>query len=154
MLLINNLKNILRFVKIYNYVKELIIMPHRSSVPMTWRMEKPRYRLVSSKCNHCSVMHFPARTVCPECHNATEEDRISGFGEVVSFTVIHATPAGFDRKVPYTLAIIKLVEGPMISGEVVGDAKIGSKVKTIFRKLYDDAPRGLIQYGFKFETIE
>jgi uncharacterized protein len=130
-------------------------MPHRSSVPMVWRMEQPRYRLVSSKCKHCSITHFPSRSVCPDCNNATENDHISGFGEVVSFTKIHATPAGFGRKVPYTLAIIKLVEGPMISGEVVNEnVQIGSKVKTVFRKLYDDVPAGLIHYGFKFELVE
>jgi hypothetical protein len=118
-------------------------------------MEKSRYRLVSSKCKNCSLVHFPARGFCPECNSETQEDNVSGFGEIVSFTKIHANPAGFGRKTPYTLALIKLVEGPMISGEVVcGDVQIGSKVRAVFRKLYEDGPAGLIHYGFKFEIIE
>jgi len=93
--------------------------------------------------------------MCPECHGQTEEHALSGEGEIVSFTHIHAAPSGFEA--PYTIALIKLKEGPTVASQVVGrkeDIKIGKKVKVIFRKLCEDGNAGLIHYGFKFELAE
>lgn len=76
-------------------------------------------------------------------------------GEIVSFTHIHTNPAGFAA--PYTIALIKLAEGPMISSQMVGrkeDVAIGKKVRVVFRKLSEDGDAGLIHYGFKFEVVE
>jgi len=134
-------------------------MPHRSSIPLYWRMRKSKYRLVGTRCAECSSVYFPPRNVCHKCRRRgkIEEFQFSGDGEIVSFTVIRAAPEGFEPYAPYAVAIIKLDEGIMISGQIVGDVskvEIGKRVRHVFRKVYEDGDAGLIFYGAKFEIVE
>ena len=126
-------------------------MPHRSSVPMSWRLRNSRYTLTGTKCS-CGKMYMPPRAVC-ECGNSDLKPVIfSGRGEIVSNTEIHIGPAGFERNTPYNIALIKLEEGPVVSGVVVDKKiEIGQKVRSVFRRLTVDGDEGLINYGFKFE---
>jgi hypothetical protein len=99
---------------------------------------------------------MPPRRVC-ECGSAdTKQFKFTGFGEIVSFTEIHVAPAGFDRNTPYTIALIRLDEGPVISGTVVDKEGIfiGRRVRSVFRRLYSDGEEGVITYGFKFALLE
>lgn len=123
------------------------------SVPMSWRLAKHKYSMVGTSCK-CGAMHFPPRNVC-ECGNTElEKFTFSGRGEIVTYTTIHTGPSGFERNTPYNIALIKLEEGPVISGAVVDkNIEIGQKVRGIFRKLYEDGHGGLINYGFKFEIV-
>src|SRR3989344_8322903 len=119
------------------------MMPHKSSVSMPWRMKKGRYNFIGSECVECKLVLFPSRTDCPRCHKEMEDRRMSGDGIVATFTENHVAPAGFEKYIPYTVAIIQLEEGPMVSGQVVGDTrniKIGTHVRAVFRKLYEDGP--------------
>ena len=126
-------------------------MPHRSSVPMSWRLKNSRYTLTGTKCS-CGKVYMPPRAMC-ECGN----DKLvpftfAGKGTIISYTEIHVALAGFERQVPYNIALIKLDEGPVISGAVVDkNVKIDDRVRSIFRKLHVDGEDGLISYGFKFE---
>lgn len=125
-------------------------MPHRSSVPMSWRLSRHRYSIVGTKCE-CGRLYMPPRSVC-ECGRETKSVIFSGRGEIISNTEIHIGPAGFERNTPYNIALIKLEEGPVISGLVVdNEIAIGQKVKSVFRRLAVDGEEGLINYGFKFE---
>jgi uncharacterized OB-fold protein len=40
--------------------------------------------------------------------------RFSGKGEVYSYTVMNNAPAGFEHNLPYTVALVKLAEGPTV----------------------------------------
>ena len=62
------------------------------------------------------------------------------------------------RQRPYVLALIKLDEGPTITGQIV-DAdhealEIGKRVRNVFRKVREDGKSGIIQYGYKFVLEE
>jgi uncharacterized OB-fold protein len=130
-------------------------MPHRESVAGPWRLKQHRYALAGTKCSECGNMHMPPRRVC-ECGSENlEVVQFSGEGEIVSYTTIHVAPSGFERKTPYNIALIRLDEGPVVSGVVVGSEGIavGRRVKSVFRKLYTDGEEGLISYGFKFELV-
>lgn len=130
-------------------------MPHRSSVPMFWRIRKGKYSLIGSECNECGGLQFPKRNVCPRCRSINVKDkRFSGLGIIESYTTIHVAPAGFNA--PYNVAIIKLDEGPMIAAEVVDKSglEIGKRVRAVFRKHREDGESGLILYGVKFELLE
>lgn len=130
-------------------------MPHRSSVPMSWRLKHSKYVLQGSECPACGSTHMPPRVVCECGHAATKPVIFSGNGTIISYTKIHIGPAGFDRNTPYNVALIKLEEGPVISGIVVdGGLEIGKKVKSVFRRLHTDGEEGLINYGFKFELVD
>jgi uncharacterized OB-fold protein len=125
-------------------------------IPSHWRLKKQRYALVGEVCPHCEVKLFPPRDVCPNCHErATQEYQFSGRGEVFSHTTVYDAPAGYEHNVPYTVALVKLEEGPMVTAQLtdLGDTKveIGMPVEMVTRRLKQDGDeRGIIVYGYKF----
>jgi uncharacterized protein len=129
-------------------------MPHRTGVPLEWRLKKGRFGLFGAECD-CGELFFPQRDICNKCGSVTKEKKFSGLGVVETFTIISAAPAGFEEYSPYTVAIIKLDEGPKISSQVVNpeEIKVGSRVVPIFRKISDGGHSGIINYGLKFEIV-
>ncbi|MBI4154427.1 Zn-ribbon domain-containing OB-fold protein [Candidatus Woesearchaeota archaeon] len=124
------------------------------SVPLAWRLSKNRYSLTGTQCKSCGTLHFPPRKVC-DCGSETGPYRFSGDGKIVSYTVIHTAPDGFEASAPYTIGLIQLTEGPVISGHVIGvNPEIGKNVSSIFRKLYESGNSGVINYCVKFELVE
>jgi uncharacterized OB-fold protein len=84
--------------------------------------------------------------------------QFSGRGEIYSYTTIYEPPAGFEENAPYTVALIKLVEGPLVTAQLtdLGDTpvEIGTPVEMVTRRLRQDGDeRGLIVYGYKFRPI-
>jgi uncharacterized OB-fold protein len=64
-------------------------------------------------------------------------------------------PAGFEEQAPYTVALIKLAEGPVVTAQLtdLGEEKveIGMPVEMVTRKLRSDGDeRGMLVYGYKF----
>jgi len=132
-------------------------MPQRSSVAQPWRMQAGRYRMQGTECVVCKNIDFPARQICSKCGGHDNVEKImSGEGEIVSFTILHTAPEGFDGHTPYSIALVKLKEGPVITAQIVGDSAglgIGKPVRAVFRKLFENGEGGLISYGFKFEVV-
>ena len=128
-------------------------------IPRHWRLKNQRYKLVGEVCPHCETKLFPPRDVCPECgQDAKTVYAFSGRGEVYSFTTIYDAPAGYEENVPYTVALIKLEEGPLVTAQLtdLGDqpVEIGAPVEMVTRKLRNDGDeRGLIVYGYKFRPL-
>jgi len=127
--------------------------------PRHWRLKKQRYALVGEECPHCHVKLFPPRDVCPHCGGeAKEEFAFSGKGEVFSYTVMHDAPTGFQEATPFTVALVKLAEGPVVTAQLtdLGDqpVRIGMPVEMVTRKIRtDDGDRGMILYGYKFRPV-
>lgn len=125
-------------------------------IPRHWRLKKQRYALVGEVCPHCDAKIFPPRDVCPECHGEAKEPfAFSGKGEIYSYTTIYEAPSGFDSNAPYTVALVKLNEGPMVTAQLTdvdaSEVKIGLPVEMVTRKMRDDGDeRGMIVYGYKF----
>jgi hypothetical protein len=119
-------------------------------------LKKQRYALVGEICPHCKAKIFPPRDVCPECGGeAKTAYTFSGKGEVYSFTRMGNAPAGFEEQAPYTVALIKLEEGPIVTAQLtdLGDqeVQIGMPVEMVTRKLRsDDGEKGILVYGYKF----
>ena len=63
-------------------------------------------------------------------------------------------PPAFLRQKPYIIALLKLKEGPVITGQIVDtlpeEIDIGTKVRSVFRKISEDGKSGVIHYGYKF----
>ncbi len=134
-------------------------MTHKSSVPLYWRLQKAKYSLTGTQCITCKSLYFPPRTVCPKCRSKgfTRQHKFRRSGSIVSYTVIHAAPEGFENLVPYVVAIIKLDEGPQVSGLIVDHpdkVATGKQVTTTFRRIYEDGKDGLIHYGLKWRVAE
>lgn len=84
--------------------------------------------------------------------------QFSGSGEIYSFATVYDAPTGYQEQAPYTVALIKLNEGPMITAQLTDledrDIKIGTPVEMVTRKLRSDGDeRGIIVYGYKFRPI-
>ena len=67
-----------------------------AKIALDWRLKGERYRLEGEECPHCGVKIFPPRDICPECKQPAKEPyRLSGEGEVYTFTTIKNAPAEF-----------------------------------------------------------
>lgn len=125
-------------------------------IPRHWRLKQQRYGLVGEVCPHCDNKIFPPRDVCPNCGGeARTLYAFSGKGEVYSYTTIYEAPAGFDASAPYTVALVKLDEGPLVTAQLTDlneqPVQIGMPVEMVTRKLRNDGDaHGLIVYGYKF----
>lgn len=134
-------------------------MTHKQSPSKAWRAQKFKYQLVGCRCTHCTTLFYPAVTLCTICRKTTylEAYSFSGKGSLISYSLVRVAPEGFDRFVPYPVAIVKLVEGPHISTQLVDwdqeDLVTGSKVEAVFRKLYTDNTYGVLHYGIKFRPL-
>ncbi len=128
-------------------------------VPRYWRLKNQRYTLVGEVCPHCDGKIFPPRDVCPHCgQDAKTKFTFSGKGEVYSFTTISDAPAGYEENAPYTVALVKLQEGPVVTAQLtdLGEepVKIGMPVEMVTRKIRtDEGDRGIIVYGYKFRPL-
>lgn len=128
------------------------------TVPRFWREQASRYNLIGAKCNNCGKIYFPPIDLCLDCHRASigkiSKTKLSGYGEVVTWTVVHDGPDDFKMQIPYIVAIIQLEEGPRVTGQLVdcdpSQIKIGMKVQSCFRKIREEGKSGVIHYGYKF----
>ncbi len=125
-------------------------------IPRHWRLKKQRYALVGEICPHCENKIFPPRDVCPHCGSeARTTFTFSGRGEVYSFTTIVDAPAGYEENAPYTVALVKLEEGPVVTAQLTDldgtEPEIGMPVEMVTRRIRQDGDeRGMIVYGYKF----
>ena len=134
-------------------------MPHRKSLSLHWRRIEERYEMSGTKCATCGETFFPPRPVCPNCRRKGKLDKVklSGNGLIESHSTVYVPPRGFEYDAPYTLAIVKLDEGPKITGQIVDvspeGVKIGDRVRSVFRKVSEDGHDGIVHYAFKFELV-
>ncbi len=128
-------------------------------IPRHWRLRKQRYGLVGEVCEHCNAKVFPPRDVCPSCgEEAKTLYTFSGKGEIYSYTTVYDAPAGFEENTPYTVAMIKLEEGPLVTAQLTDlenkQVEIGMPVEMVTRLLRSATDeRGMLVYGYKFRPV-
>ncbi|MFW9969488.1 MAG: Zn-ribbon domain-containing OB-fold protein [Candidatus Odinarchaeota archaeon] len=119
-------------------------------------------KLMGSKCKKCGALDVPPRKLCIKC-NSTDVEwfEMSGRGRIAAFSCIGVgatfmVKKGYSMKKPYCFSVIKLEEGPMISGQLIGvdekkpeTIKIDSPVKAIF--LETELEGGEIRVDLGFE---
>ncbi|MCL4307697.1 MAG: Zn-ribbon domain-containing OB-fold protein [Candidatus Thermoplasmatota archaeon] len=123
-----------------------------------WRESVHRYRLMGNQCGNCKRIFFPPRDVCPICHRESigkmKDYTLSGNGTIESFSVVHDVPPAFTRQRPYIIAIIRLDDGPSVTGQIVdsdpGEVEMGKRVTSVFRRVAQEGESGIIEYGYKF----
>lgn len=121
-----------------------------------WRLKAQRYQLVGEVCPKCQAKIFPPRDVCPECSDKEKQPTytFSGKGEVYSYTTVHKAPEGYESMAPYTVALVKLEEGTLITAQLTDvqpeEVCMGMPVEMVTRKLSVQGEEGLIIYGYKF----
>jgi hypothetical protein len=128
------------------------------SIPGNWRTRQQRYSLRAEVCHNCGKSIFPPRDVCPFCAEERQSwTNLSGEGEVYSYTTMFNAPAGFGDYAPYTMALVKLSEGPMVTAQLTdvepSEVFVGMPVEMVTRKLSQEGDEGQILYGYKFRPV-
>lgn len=103
------------------------------------------HRLMGSRDIKTGEVFLPPRPMNPATYSTEMEwVEFSGKGTLVAFTNVLSGPtamiaAGYDRKNPYTVGIVKTAEGPMISAQILGvdstdpaSIKIGTPLQVRF----------------------
>jgi uncharacterized OB-fold protein len=123
-----------------------------------WRLRRQRYALIGERCPHCETKIFPPRDICPSCGQDAKTDyQFSGRGQVYSHTTVVDAPNGHREQAPYTVALVQLEEGPLVTAQLtdLGEApvQIGMPVEMVTRKLTTEGETGMIIYGYKFRPL-
>jgi uncharacterized protein len=77
---------------------------------------------------------------------------------VYSYTVMHSAPSGFEESLPYTIALVKLDEGPTVTAQLTDlgeqEVAIGMPVEMVTRRIKEDGGKqGMLVYGYKFRPV-
>ena len=97
-----------------------------------------RNELLLQQCSACGTFRHPPSAVCPSCLSAQHAwVAASGRGTVYTFAIVRqALAKAWEDKVPYTVAVIELEEGPRFLTELVDvapdDVTIGMPVEVSF----------------------
>lgn len=126
-------------------------------ISRNWRLKNQRYNLEGTICQ-CGHKNFPPRQVCPKCkENPQHPVNFAGTGKVYSYATVYEAPEGFEEYVPYTVGLIRLDDGPLLSAQLTDvdpdEVSIGMKVEMVTRKLKEKGENGLIIYGYKFRPL-
>ncbi len=133
------------------------------SLPIFAASLRERYRLEEPRCLSCGSINVPARMVCLECGRGEFQwERLCGRGRVFTYTVIAkgGAPSEFDEQQTMTgailVAVVELQEGARVVAQLTDcepqQLKVGTAVRAVFRKLYDQ--EGIVRYGYKFVLDE
>ncbi len=82
-----------------------------------------RGELLLQHCRTCDKLNMYPRHACPHCQSTALGWQPSrGGGVLHSFTVLRAgAPEGFEKDLPYALAVIKLDEGVQLLARLIPD---------------------------------
>jgi uncharacterized OB-fold protein len=128
------------------------------SIARNWRLQRQRYRLEGEVCEGCNTRIFPPRDICPECEAPAKTPFVfSGRGEVYSYSTVYKPPRGYEEFAPYTVALVQLEEGPMVTAQLTDvdtdQIHIGMPVEMVTRKIHGGGEEGTIVYGYKFRPV-
>ena len=78
-------------------------------------------RLTFQRCTDCGHAWLPARSECPQCLAASwTREPAKGDATLVSWVVYHhAYHPAFAQRLPYTVAVVQLAEGPRMISNIV-----------------------------------
>lgn len=113
-----------------------------------------RYRLEAAKCSKCGKIEYPPRLACSGCGGREFSTEVLPFeGKLLSYTVIHVAPPGFEDQTPYPLGIVELSNGVRLTAQIcdvkLDDLRVGLPVRLEFRRIQEEGEAGILKYGHK-----
>ena len=107
-------------------------------------------KVMGTKCKSCGLTFFPPRADCYKCLSSNMEwFEVSGNGKLLSFSKLEYGPVGFEKDLPYTIAILDYgdykVFGRLAPDLKESDVKVGMELKTVVNRL----PNGQLNYVFQ-----
>ncbi len=111
----------------------------------SFRAYLAEHKLMAAHCTACGDLFLPPRPLCSHCYSRQMEwVELSGEGQLATFTAISVglpalTALGYNRQHPYCTGIVRLAEGPLISGRLLdfdyanpAQIQIGTPVQAAF----------------------
>ena len=95
-------------------------------------------------CSSCNDAHFPGGPVCPKCLSSNQSWRASsGRGTLMSWAKFHrAYWPGFEPDLPFTIALVRLDEGPLLACTLVdfdpAELRLDLAVEATFERVTDE----------------
>jgi hypothetical protein len=113
-----------------------------------------RFRLEAQRFKNSGYVTLANRYVDPTTGEREFENiKLSGFGKIVSYTIIHIASDEFARVTPFPVAVIETDEGARLTAQVadcaIEDVKTGARVELVFRKITEEGHSGIINYAYK-----
>ncbi|PFM64206.1 2,4-diacetylphloroglucinol biosynthesis protein [Bacillus cereus] len=140
---------------------EQIPNPMVASTYREWREQGGKYRLEGSVCEKCGSQFFPRRRVCANCHSLELEsyqfNHTGAIQNVINSGIPQVAVMGYGENSPRYIASIKLLDGPVIIGEIIdvfdtSKLKMGAKVKMVVRKQARSTNLNW-NYAYKFKLL-
>lgn len=101
------------------------------------RIDRAAGQLVGSRCERCGVTAWPIRAVCHRCGApAPAPARFGPAGELISQTVVWVARPGVEA--PFTLAEVRLADGPRVFGHLRGPAPDGEGARAVMLRVGDE----------------
>jgi uncharacterized protein len=107
-------------------------------------------KVMGTKCKGCGLTFFPPRADCYKCLSGNMEwFEVTGKGKLLSFSKLEYGPVGFEKDLPYTIAILDYgnykVFGRLAPDLKESDVKVGMELKTVVNRLSN----GQLNYVFQ-----
>lgn len=101
--------------------------------------------LLAGSCSVCGSLHFPQRTLCPECQSSEVEPKaMTGAGTIYTHTIVRMAPPGYLGETPYAIGVVELAEPLRVSATLLADdlkqLAIGDPVEFTLIELGDEEP--------------
>ncbi|OQX22846.1 MAG: DNA-binding protein [Desulfobacteraceae bacterium IS3] len=97
-------------------------------------------KVMGTRCKGCGMVFFPPRADCYKCLSSDMEwFEVSGKGKLVSYSKLEYAPVGFDKDLPYSIALLDYgtykVFGRIASDVPEAEIKVGMEMKTVANTL-------------------
>jgi uncharacterized OB-fold protein len=118
-----------------------VIVPEETDLTRPYWDGARAHELRLQRCVDCARTWHPPLPLCPGCGGAHITWRAAeGRGVVHSITVTHqAAHPAFAARVPYAVVVVRLSEGVLVVGNVLGrapsDVAIGQPVTVVFEEI-------------------
>lgn len=92
-------------------------------------------KFMAVRCKKCGKLILPPAALCPICYSdSLEWVKLTGEGEVITYTIIYVPTIEFQEIIPYGFVVVKLDEGVNFVGIVKNyeKLKVGQRVKVKF----------------------
>jgi len=96
-------------------------LPQRDALNAPYWDALDEGRHVFQRCSLCANAWLPPRNECPRClHAVWTWETASGNARLISWVVYHtAFHPAFAQRLPYTVAVVELAEGPRLISNIV-----------------------------------
>ena len=105
-----------------------------------WDALKASGTLTFQRCKACQHAWLPARSECPNClADDWQREPARGGATLVSWVVYHmAYHPAFEKRLPYTVAVVALDEGPRMMSNIVGVAPSALRIDQRLKLVVQD----------------